>query len=182
MLERIYAKYSTEELWQLCIFNNHKAFKELYNREFRYLLAFGLKICPNNSDVKDALQEVFTDLWVNKAKRKINHIRLYLLKSLKYRLIKKKPNGKIIDLNALSKENHSLSLEVNEGDTSAIEIQSIISQLPKNQQEILHLKYYQGLSNAQIAEVLDIKYQSVSNSLHRILSSFRKKIQKKISV
>ncbi len=181
MPQKIYTKYSPDELWELCISNDHKAFKELYDREFKYLFAFGLKIYPHKPDVKDALQEIFTDLWVNKSTRKINHIRFYLLKSLKYKLLKCKPDGKIIEINALSKEDQILPLVVNDGDSKAKEIQKILSQLPKSQQEILHLKYYQGLSNTQIAEILGIKYQSVSNRLHRILNGFRKK-SKKISV
>ncbi len=181
MPQSIYSKYSTDELWGLCITNDHKAFKALYDREFQSLFAFGLKICQHKPDIKDALQEIFTDLWVKRSTRKINHIRFYLLKSLKYKLVKARPNTKIIDLNALPKDVYSSSITVNNAETDSEEIQNIISQLPKNQQEILHLKYYQGLTNSQIAEVLGIKYQSVSNRLHRLHMRFRKKIQKKIS-
>lgn len=177
-----YAEYSSDELWQLCkIHNDHKAFKVIYDREFGHLLSYGLKICKDHSDVKDALQEIFTDLWVKKSSRRINHIKLYLLKSLKYRLIKDKNKGKIIDINTLPKE-LSYTITPTNKELQSDEVKTILSQLPQNQQEILNLKYYQGLSNSQIAEVLDIKYQSVSNRLHRVLNVFRKKIIKKVSV
>ena len=178
-----YTKYSSDELWSLCMSNDHKAFKILFDREFKHLLAFGLKVCPCQSDVKDAMQEIFTDLWVKRSTRKINHVKLYLLKSLKYRLIKSKPNGKVIDINSLAKGELSYTTEIiSDIDSQSYQVKSILSQLPKQQQEILHLKYFQGLTNAQIAEVLDINYQSVSNRIHRILNGFRKKIQNKASI
>lgn len=178
----IYSKYSSDELWELCIGDDHNAFKALFDREFQAMFHFGLKISQSQSDVKDALQEVFTDLWIKKSNRNIKHIKIYLLKSLKYRLIKIKPSGKIVDINVLSNDQLSCSTDFYENDSKLFQLKAVLSQLPKNQQEILHLKYYQGLSNAQIAEVLDINYQSVSNRLHRVLCSFRKKIQKKISI
>jgi RNA polymerase sigma factor (sigma-70 family) len=179
MQSTIYTKQTSDELWQLCIYGDHKAFKEIFDREFNDLLEYGLKVSPNKTDVKDAIQEVFTDLWDKKSTRKINNIKFYILKSLKYNLLKIKPLGKIIDINSISKEKYSHTIESYDNDTLAAKVSAILSQMPRDQQEILHLKYFQGLSNRELAEVLDINYQSVSNRLHRVINVIRKKIQKK---
>jgi RNA polymerase sigma-70 factor (ECF subfamily) len=51
----------------------------------------------------------------------------------------------------------------------------IISKLKPKYQQVLSLKYYSELSNAEIAEVLDKKTTQVAVILHRALKSFEKK-------
>lgn len=173
------AIFSSDRLWLLCKNSNHKAFKQLFNNEFENLMAYGLKISSNKSDVKDAIQEIFTDLWERKSDRQIQNIKFYLLKALKYRLVRSISKGKVVDINALTRE-PCINPQYQDSSRSQ-EIAIVLSQLPKSQQEIIHLKYYQGLSNAEIADMLNINYQSVSNKLHRVIAGFRKKLQNKIS-
>ena len=89
---------SVDELW-LKSSNNKLAFKCLFEREFEKLFAYGLNIHQNKADVKDAAQDVFTDLLTKRKERlHINKIHTYLLKSVRYRLLKKAKDLKIIDI------------------------------------------------------------------------------------
>ncbi|MGX7687893.1 RNA polymerase sigma factor [Flectobacillus roseus] len=55
-------------------------------------------------------------------------------------------------------------------------IRDAISQLPKRQQEVIFLKYYKGLSNEEIASIMNIEKQTVANFLHRSLTSLKRNL------
>lgn len=52
-------------------------------------------------------------------------------------------------------------------------ILDVLDQLPQRQREVLVLRYYEDLSEAQIAHVLDISPGSVKAHAHRALSTLR---------
>lgn len=182
MYNQHYQELSLEALWKMCSRNDQNALKEIYEREYPNLLAYGMKISKSKAYVQDAIQEVFTDMWQKKEDRKeIKNLRFYLLKSLKYSLLKQ-DHKNIIDIDALVQTKEILE-PVNNDDSDEMEsyVTEILSRLPKEQQQILHLKYFQSLTNEQISDLLDIKYQSVSNRLHRVIKKFRLEFQKKMS-
>ena len=85
----------------MSINGNKKSFKYLFDRLFDDLMSYGCKLSTNQSDVKDAIQEVFTDIWINRNKRNISNIKFYLLKSLRYKLNRSKPVINILDLDPI---------------------------------------------------------------------------------
>lgn len=54
-----------------------------------------------------------------------------------------------------------------------LRIQRLLASLPKRQQEIIYLHYYEGLDADQVAQVMDIGRQSVYNLLSRTLKDMR---------
>jgi hypothetical protein len=47
-------------------------------------------------------------------------------------------------------------------------IEVLLNKLPKRQKEAIYLKYYSELKTAEIAEIMNINYQSVVNTLHML--------------
>lgn len=45
--------------------------------------------------------------------------------------------------------------------------------MPKRQREVIYLQYYQNLTRDEIAKIMDINQQSVSNLLQAAFKSFR---------
>src|SRR5262249_3441008 len=52
-----------------------------------------------------------------------------------------------------------------------------LKDLSLRQQEVIQLRFYQGFKNEQIAELMGMNYQSVSNLLGRALLRLREKIE-----
>ena len=51
-----------------------------------------------------------------------------------------------------------------------------LNQLPDRQREIIHLRYFHNLKNEEIAEILEMNYQSVSNLLYRAIKNLKSKV------
>ncbi len=175
-----YTDFCSEELWELARNKDSRAFKHLFEKEFPKMLAFGLVVSKNKYDVKDAIQDVFFDLWEKKDVRSdIRSISKYLLQAVRFRLIKSHTKNNIIPIDSVKEELKQPPVQASSSLNQYVN--HILKSLPKNHQEILHLKYQEGLTNAQIAEVLGVRYQSVSNNIHRIIKRFRIKFLEKNS-
>ncbi|WP_053366478.1 RNA polymerase sigma factor [Bacillus sp. FJAT-27245] len=53
------------------------------------------------------------------------------------------------------------------------ELNDVISQLPIEQQELIHLKYFKDLKNSEIATLLNIPEGTVKSRLHKTLKKIR---------
>ncbi|MCA1918808.1 MAG: sigma-70 family RNA polymerase sigma factor, partial [Flavobacterium piscis] len=63
-----------------------------------------------------------------------------------------------------------------------VHLNKLLNDLPPRQKEALYLRYHQGLTVEQIADMLDVNYQSASNLLHRGLLTLRKEWKGSISL
>ena len=52
----------------------------------------------------------------------------------------------------------------------------LLNKLPKRQKEAIYLKYYSGLKATDIAEIMDINYQSVVNILHKAIKNLKEEV------
>lgn len=63
-------------------------------------------------------------------------------------------------------------------DNRDFEIVTLIEKLPKEQQELIYLKYFQNLKNKEIAQLKNIPEGTVKSRLHGTLKKLRKFIRK----
>lgn len=167
---------SDPELWDLMRKGSKDAFALLYKRHIQSLFNFGLRLTTNRELVKDTLQDFFVDLWQKRNNRTaVQHVRSYLIKSFRNRLLRaiEKANKN----RNYSFEELLLDLPETAQDKAALVRRKLLKEqvqnLPKRQREVVHLRYFQNLKNDEIAEILNINYQSVSNLLHRALEKLK---------
>jgi RNA polymerase sigma factor (sigma-70 family) len=55
-------------------------------------------------------------------------------------------------------------------------ISKLLNKLPKRQKEAIYLKYYSGLKATEIAEIMNINYQSVVNILYKALKNLKEEV------
>ncbi len=185
-MKSVQHKMSDQQIWYDFRNGCKIAFAQLYQLYAKDMFQFGFKLCSDTDVIKESIQELFIELWNNRQKLgEVEHIKSYLLKSFKYKLIRTIKNNKnIVSLQINNKELKQESIEsliikeeINQSRTYLV--RKSISLLPDRQIEALHLKYYQKLSNQQIAELMQIKVQSVANILQRAIYALRKKVEKK---
>lgn len=162
-----------------------KAFSVIYFNHYSSLYQYALKISRNQETVKDAIHELFLNLWNNReGLSEVQSIRFYLLKALKRDIVRKL----IRDKNRINL--HKISVEVDfefspeeviihtEADAARKKLfLDLLNSLPPRQKEALYLKYYENLINDEIAEVMSMNYQSVANLLFRGLKTLKDRLK-----
>jgi len=170
-------------VWARFIKDDKEAFAEIYNTFVDDLFRYGTKISQDDEMVKDAIQEVFIDLYINRKKDKefAAGLKFYLILALKRNLIRKlqrtrKNENRFIMEASLFEVQYSFEeqliseesyIEVNQ------KVQLAIAQLPPKQKEAIYLHYNQSLKYDQIASILNISVESARKQVYRAVKSIR---------
>ncbi|MNQ81046.1 RNA polymerase sigma factor SigX [compost metagenome] len=171
-------------LWNNLREGDEKSFSMLFERYYTDLVSYGNSLSPYEEKVQDCIQDVFTDIWVYRNTLQSSVVvKAYLLSSVRKRIARLYERDHIFrkttstDSIAFLLE-FSVDYELIDDDYATkekvIHLNNLLNDLPARQKEALYLRYHQGLTVEQIAEMLDVNYQSASNLLHRGLLSLRK--------
>lgn len=169
-------------MWDAYRQGDKQALGTLVERYYRVLRRYGLKFMIDEATVEDCIQELFLQLWQNRlhinATCSVKH---YLLKSLRHHILQylrteKQFAGQEIDWDcAVPVEENIESLMIRE-EVARFQVNELKRQLltlPAREREALYLRYYENLSVPEIAEMMHVNRQSVSNFLQKALSKLR---------
>ena len=171
-----------EQLWKHFTGGNEKALEELIRLFGKPLALYGRKLVKDDALIQDCIQEVYIQLWQYRSGlRQVTEIRPYLFTCLRRKIItalKREsifvPNSPEPDLPFLIEFSVEARLIENELEAERVQtINRFINQLPKRQKEAVYLRFFENMSNDEIAEVMGIKYQTATNLIHDALSSLR---------
>ncbi|WP_340113253.1 RNA polymerase sigma factor [Maribellus mangrovi] len=181
------------EYWQL-IWTNFKAgdqnaFKTIYNEFVDALFSYGSKISSDRDLVKDAIQDLFIDVYTYGNKlRKPESLEFYLYKSLKRILIHKLTERHKFSSVHEIKDIFDLKFSIEEDladdycEGQIKKIKDEIEQLTPKKREILFLKFNSGLTYKEIGKLLEINPDSAKKQVYRILDTLRKKLSNDVIV
>ena len=179
-----FTRFDDITLWNNLKEGDEKSFSMLFERYYADLVRYGNSLSPYEEKVQDCVQDVFTDIWVYRASLQGSVVvKAYLLSSVRKRIArlferdhifrKTTSTDSIAFLLEFSVE-HELIDDDYVTKEKVIHLNKLLNELPSRQKEALYLRYNQGLTVEQIAEMLDVNCQSASNLLHRGLLSLRK--------
>jgi RNA polymerase sigma factor (sigma-70 family) len=170
------------ETWQAFLKGDVVAFDSLMSTHYRGLFQYGAKFSSDFNFIKDTIQDLFLYLWENRTRLAQDvSVKAYLMASLRRRMHRYK-NSDFLDVSILTESrlfDFELSVETAfiEQETTlhlSQQLKDGIALLPKRQKEIIYLRFYQNLDREQIAEVLNITPQTVSNILQMAFKNMRK--------
>ena len=177
-------------LWNNLKAGDEKAFSILFGKYYSDLVRYGKTLCSYDDRVQDCVQDVFTDIWVYRESLSDSVVvKAYLLSSVRKRIARlyqrdpffKESNIETTEfLFDFSIEQQLIDDEITSEKVSQLNIR--INNLPARQKEALYLRYHQQLTVEQIAEIMAVNYQSVSNILFRGIQNLRKDWKENISV
>jgi len=169
---------------------NRDAFAALYHSHIKSLIAYGSKLCADEELLKDNIQDLFIELWNSRENlTEADCVKFYLFKALRYKLIRA---DKMRRSHYASAKNFSGIGSAYEGIEAPVEsviidkeisdsqiniLRKAIAVLSKRQQEAIQLRFYHSLSNDQIAELMEMNYQSVSNLMYTALCRIKKNLK-----
>ncbi len=162
---------------------DEKAFSQLFEKYYPHLIRYGNTLSPNIYKVQDCVQDVFTDIWIYREKLSQSAVvKAYLLSSVRKRISRLQERDRIFRKTAsidaieflfdFSVEHHLIADETNAD--KVLNLNKLLNDLPARQKEALYLRYHQGLSVEEIADTLEVNYQSANNLLYRAVLNLRK--------
>jgi RNA polymerase sigma-70 factor (ECF subfamily) len=165
---------NTDSILKLIAKGEDRAFNLLIEKYGNLVWSIGRKFLYKESDVEDAVQEVFIAIW--KAAEKFDHTKAsevtfismiarrrfidYLRKVSKHRKLQSidEDNGQELFKESILNESTDLQL-----------IKDAIGTLEIEDQELLKLSIYQGYSHSEIAKLLNIPLGTVKTRIRRNL-------------
>lgn len=179
------AVYLEEEqkLWREMLAGNVTAYEQLINRTYDLLFHYGTKFNSDRELVKDCIQDVFLGIWEKRSALNPEiPLKPYLLASLRRRLHRVASRLRMDCMDYFSESDIVFDLEFSaeyqliESETDrllASRMTEMLNELPKRQKEAIFLRFYNDMDRDEIAAVMDIQPQSVSNLLHEAFKFLR---------
>lgn len=171
-------------LWNNLKNGDEKSFSMLFEKYYSDLVRYGNSLSPYEEKVQDCVQDVFTDIWIYRNGLQSSVVvKAYLLSSVRKRIARLNERDHIFR-KSTSTDSIAFLLEFSvendliDDDYATKEkvnhLNNLLNNLPVRQKEALYLRYHQGLTVEQIADMLEVNYQSASNLLYRGLLTLRK--------
>lgn len=168
-------------LWGEIIDGNKEALGRLFDRHVKELLSYGYSISHDLDLVKDCIQDVYVNIWTYREHLSPEvQVKFYLYRSLRNALRKELPayapldelSGTDIADPESSPENRWLMAESEISQRK--KLITVMSTLSDREREVISLKYYSDMKIRQIAVLLGLKEQTISNTLQNALVKLRK--------
>ena len=174
---------SDNELWAGIKQGDKKSLSLLFGLYSSRLSNYGLKIVPCNDFIKDCIQELFLTIWEQRHSiSQVHSVKAYLYVSMRrmvFHNLRKNKNNKNRNLQyAEAFFEHTSDIESwivteEKRNEEKNQLNKAKKTLSTRQREILILKYDHGLSNSEIAVLLNIKRQSVYNHVSEAIKELR---------
>lgn len=173
-----------QQLWQQLKGGSELALGKLLAKYFNPLQNYGYKFVRDENFVKDCVQEVFIEIWNRREQISApDSVRAYLLSCVRRRVLRESHRQHILkeewstdlenDLNFVTFSPEWLLIEEESLADTTLRISEALNRLPKRQREVVYLRFYQDLERDEIAVIMGVNAQSVSNLLQSAFKSFR---------
>jgi len=173
------------QLWSQLQNGSEWALGRLVKKYFNPLQNYGCKFVPSEDFVKDCVQEVFIEVWQRRERLSTPvSVRAYLLSSVRKKVLREGFRQRI-----LKDEQHEIDtvldwhsqelpqewaiIEQENVELLTQKITILLDKLPKRQREVIYLQFYQNLNRDEIAQIMEVNPQSVSNLVQSALKVFR---------
>lgn len=167
-------------LWESFLRGDQEAFGLLFKNNYPYLFQYGSKICSNRALLEDTIQDLFLEIWKNRNGVPALSVRAYLLKALKYKLLKELSRNQSTPLHENIAEDGAFELgheaflvARQEDEERSNKVLQSLQQLSPRQKEIIYLKFYQNLSYEEVSVIMNINYQAARNLLYHAIKALK---------
>lgn len=177
---------STGDLWQRFQSGDRDALSTIYRSHVDYLYSYGMHFCLDSEMVKDCLQDLFRDLWLEREHlaSTVQNVRYYLLSSLRRRLLRNLQKDRkrrnvlqddFFDFELIPSHESNLIADETYAEKK-LQLQQGIALLTRRQREVIYLRFYQNLSYAEIASLMAMKIDSIYNLISKAISLLKSSV------
>lgn len=173
----------TEKLWMGIQNGDKDCYEKLFNEYSDKMLAYGMKYTTDRDLIKECIQSVFVYIFVNRKKlAAVHNTSGYLLTSFRHELFhslneRSSRFSYLEEMPEFKLEVKFASQHIEKMDDESLKVRSqlikAIDNLSPRQKEIIYLYYIQELPLKDVAQIMNMEYQSARNLLSRSLTHLR---------
>jgi RNA polymerase sigma-70 factor (family 1) len=157
------------------------AFEKIYHRYWKQLLAIAFHHVGNKVPAEEAVQEVFTSLWLRREQVVIGALSNYLATAVKFtvfsQLLKDTRRRRLLD-QYYSAETEVYSDEWMHARFLEEYLQGVVEQLPEKCRLVFIYSRQEGMTIAEIADKMNISVKTAEAHLTKALSRLRESLKK----
>jgi RNA polymerase sigma factor (sigma-70 family) len=171
-------------LWRALKRSDKAAYEILLKKYYAIVLNYGVRFYRDKEFVKDAVQDLFTEIWNRREYLgDVVSVKSYLLQSLRKNIIRESSRLKWFREADKISEDHDFNVEFDietylisrDVETEMLKkLRLELDKLTKRQREAIFLRFNQDLSYEEIAIIMEINYRSVVNLIHEAIKAIRK--------
>ena len=162
---------------------DNDAFEALFREHYASLATFALRYLRDRSIAEELVQDLFADLWARRATwtPRAGSERAYLLAAVRNRALNLRKRQALErdwerdEAAADVRELHPHPVQSDHLQTAELQqqVNAALESLPERCRLVMHLRWREQLSYAEIAEVMGISVKGVENQLARGLERLR---------
>ena len=160
---------------------NTRALSALYDRYSGALYGVIVRICKNEAQAQDVLQECFVKIWENAKKYDSNKGKFY---TWAYRIARNSALNALRNPSPLIQTEdlsvYSNKAEPEEVSIDLLELNGSLKQLDEHHQKALELVYFQGLTHREAHEEMDVPLGTFKSYVQQALKKLRESYQLKL--
>jgi RNA polymerase sigma-70 factor (family 1) len=168
------------ESFQLIKLDDKASLEQIYRQYWSKLYIYAFNVLHEREICEDIVQEIFINLWTRRKDVQISDLNSYLYKSVKHQIFnhfrKSKYKKQLLMKFNLINDQYEID-ELYEKEELKVHINEVISKLPEQRRIIFQMSRYEGLSNKEITENLNISLQTVKNQISKSLKIIRKSLK-----
>jgi len=167
---------------------NEKAFSIIFDSYHRYLYVLACRYLMSDSYAEDAVQYTFMRLWEGRETFDYKAG----IKNLLFTILKNYVLNEIRHNNLVIQKNYELAQFNDEIETDFLHnledadfkkhLYKLIKQLPPQKREVCLLKIQQGLTNHEVAEIMNISIHTVKSHYTQVIKLLRSQMDKLLMI
>ncbi|MGA0558985.1 RNA polymerase sigma factor [Larkinella sp. VNQ87] len=168
-----------QSLWQGLKRRDSTSLSDLYRLTYHDLLNFGMYFGATATVAKDAINQVFAELWERGDHLpEVANVRSYLITALRRKLIKDFNRGEryteLTDLEVDSEPSYEeLIVRTQEQEFLQKRLRKALDELTPRQRQLIELRFFRNKRNEEIAESTGMHINTVYNTLSSALKLLR---------
>ena len=156
-----------------------RAFNQIFDRYNKQLYRISYSILQDEELSKDLVQDVFIDLWNRRDTSAIRNLSAYLLRAIKFQVLKQLRDGKIHDRHLKMMQRiqfvNQTEETINFNEMERL-LREGVDQLPPKCREVFVLSRMENLSIKEISLRLNISSKTVEGQITKALSRLRTRL------
>lgn len=178
--------------WSLLKEGDQLGLRYFYETYVDDLFSFGMTLIPCENKVKDAIQEVFLDLWKYRARISSSvNVKFYLYKCLTNKVVKlEKESRKVQTVHQDYMSEWELLVESTESNLIKFQLESHLKEnlakamesLPERQKAVINCLFFEDFSYEETSQIMNINLRSTYTLAWKAVESLKKHFFKAINI